>query len=495
MLTRVSENRAVIRPEARRKLFRAAHDGQLADFVEANKRLARYFIDRVEKTQDHADQFSWARAATYHLLAAGEPAGWEWLAHLYDDAEARGLISATQQLLQPLRELRFLLSLEDHAALTVYRARTATLTGNYRNAERLLRAVCALSKSQTLLAVTYRSLGQTLMAQQRWAQALQQLKKSRIILEHSGNAFSLALTWASIGDLYQEMADFSGGIEPPEPEPPYKPWAKRLRAIIYIPGRFYSQLSQRIQRLPFINVDLGYQNWVVTRLMLAAVAAYRRAEKALPDDPSPQALYDVRIGLARMYTKLGLIRRAERLLDELEKWDYVRESEYRQAFVFYWRAEVARFQGQNGTAVLLLKEAGQIFSKFQQLRGLAAIHKHLGTLAVQAGERQTALDELRRSADFYRQARQPLLQTAVLNQITELTGDESAAENGRHEYLSRFPNRLAGFYRLLAFLVLTLLLLMTIGLAVVALLFTLIALANVSLQVPGTFIFGLTWLT
>jgi hypothetical protein len=36
---------------------------------------------------------------------------------------------------------------------------------------------------------------------------------------------------------------------------------------------------------------------------------------------------------------------------------------------------------------------------------------------------------------------------------------------------------------------------MTIGLAVVALLFTLIALANVSLQVPGTFIFGLTWLT
>jgi hypothetical protein len=76
-----------------------------------------------------------------------------------------------------------------------------------------------------------------------------------------------------------------------------------------------------------------------------------------------------------------------------------------------------------------------------------------------------------------------------------LTGDDSAAENGRHEYLSRFPNRLAGVYRLLAFLVLTFLLLVSIGLAFVALIFTVIAEDNITLQLPGTFIFGLISLT
>jgi tetratricopeptide (TPR) repeat protein len=233
LLTRVSDKRYNIRSEEHRQLFRMAYARYLVDFEEANLSLARYFIELVEKTDDSSEQFSLGRSVIYHLLAVGEPAGREWLAYLFDDAEARGLTGVTRQLIQPLKRLRFLFSLEDRATLSVYRARAANLTGNYRYAERLLRTICSLKVSPILLAVSHRVLGQALADQQHWEEAIQELKKSLKILEPSGNSFSLALTWSSMGDLYQEMANFSGGIQPAKSQETDSPWVERLLASVF----------------------------------------------------------------------------------------------------------------------------------------------------------------------------------------------------------------------------------------------------------------------
>ncbi len=116
-------------------------------------------------------------------------------------------------------------------------------------------------------------------------------------------------------------------------------------------------------------------------------------------------------------------------------------------------------------------------------------------LSAEAGNIDSAIVEFLQAAEYYWQASQPLMRTAVLNQIAELTGEENPAEDGHYEYLARFPKQLAGVYRLVAFLVLAFLLLLTIGLALVALVISAIAEdLTATFGAPGVFVFGLAWL-
>ncbi|MCI0579211.1 MAG: hypothetical protein L0331_23805, partial [Chloroflexi bacterium] len=453
IVTGVASNRAIIRPEIRRSLLRAGWQGKLPDFVEVNRNLADYCFRQLAEAADASQRFRWARAGMYHLLAAGDASGWEWLARLYDDAYVRGLAGTALEVIKPLGELRPLLSPNGRATLAQYRAWTALLSGNLRQAECLFRAVLAYSQSPALQGVIHRGLGQVLTARQFWSEGLSHLQQSVRLLGQAGETLGLALTWSRIGDLYQEMADFNGGITPTTLPAANRPWSRQLYRFLYLPAHIYRQLGRRWQRLPFINVGFSYQNWITARFMLAAAAAYRQAETTLAGVSSPQALYDVKVGRVRMFIQVGMLNRAEELIDELAAWEYVGDSEYRQAYVAYWRAELIRKRGQEKVAPAEMEAALHIFERYQQRRGAAAIYQRLGTFAAQAGDREAALAAFRQAARYYDETDQSLRRTAVLNQMEQLAGEPLPDDDGRREYMVRYASQLAGGYRWLISLI------------------------------------------
>lgn len=444
LLTPVGSNRAVMRPEARLYLLQAGFQGKVPDYPSINRRLADFCIRELDKTIQPADRFRWARAVTYHLLAAGEGQGWEWLAQMYEDAEARGLIATAAQVLEPLRLLRTILDSEDRATLAYYRARAAFFTGQQRKAECLFMAVIAVSQSATLVGVAHRGLGRALAARQRWSEGLAHLYDSEKILQRAGDRFSLALTRLNIGDIFQEIAEFNGGIVPPEPPPP------GASGFFYLPLHLYRLAGHLLQWWIFIDVGFSYQNWAVARLMLTAARAYLRAERDLIPEPSLHALYQVRLGLARVYTKVGMHRRAERMLDELEAWDYVQESDYREAQIMFRRADLSIEAGQDSRAKQLFQQVEAIFSVYHQRLGLASVYDHLGSLAARNGEPETALAAYHKAVDLYAQTERQLSKTRVLNEISRISGRSLPEDDPLRAYLARFSHRIARFYRRLA---------------------------------------------
>ena len=457
LLSRVAPNRAIIRPEVRRHLLHTGWRRQLPDYASINLRLAGYCFQRFEQEPDAERRLRWARAGTYHLLAAGEAEGWRWLARLYDDAEARGLTGTALQLLEPLAELRPILSHESRATLAYYRARAALAAGQIRKAKCLFRGVIAQGQPMTVVGVAHRGLGRALAAQQRWSEALWQFRRSEQILSKHGDNFSLALTRQGIGDMYQEMAEFSGGIVSVELIPAGGRLTQWIRNLTQLPLLLYRESARRIQRLPFIDVGFNYQNWATARLMLAAATAYQHAVDGLiqsnqdPHTSSPQALYEARLGLARVYTKVGMHRRAERLLNELESWDYVEESEYRLAQVNFRRADLAEARGQISHASSLLQEIIKVYATYQQRRGLAVVYQRLGNLRARNGEDRAAVTAYLEAAKLYAEMKQFLSRTVVLNRVAGLIDGELPDDDGHREYLARFPNRLASLYRRLAY--------------------------------------------
>lgn len=453
LVTSVSRRRIVIRPEARRHLLQAGWNGELPDYIDVNYRLANYCLEQVALTSDSSKQFRWARAAFYHQIASQQTIGWQQLAQIYEDAEKRGLSGAALQVLEPLRELQPLLSTDDRATLVYYRARAALLDGQIRKAECLFRAVIARGRPITLVGVAHRGLGQVLAARQHWSEALKQFRLSEAFLRQnsSRDTLSLALTQLGIGDMHQEMAEFSGGIIRVAYPPPGGRWTNWARTLLQLPIYLYNWAGHAIQRLPFIDVGFRYQNWISARLMLAAEAAYRRAILLMDSNPSPQALYEARLGLARVYTKLGMQRRAENILNVLAQWDYVIKSEYRQAQLNFRRAELAEAQQKNNLAEELLQQVIRVFITYQQKHGLAVAYQRLGNLMTYRGDMQMALTTYGKALELFGQTGQSLYQTAVLNEISRISV-ETVEEEDRREYLTPFPDHLASLYRRLTYL-------------------------------------------
>src|SRR5690606_12327939 len=121
LLDRVADGRAVIRADVRCLLFRAYWRDHPPDFAAAHRRMAVYCRGRAAQAADDAQTgFRWARAAAYHEIAIQEITGWNLLASLFDHAEARGLAGTAQQVIDPMLELRPLLSSEERASLAYY---------------------------------------------------------------------------------------------------------------------------------------------------------------------------------------------------------------------------------------------------------------------------------------------------------------------------------------------------------------------------------------
>lgn len=468
LVTSVSRKRVIIRPEARRHLLRAGWNGKLPDYVEVNSRLASYCSEQIPAATE-AQQFKWARAALYHQIVSEQEVGWQHLGRLYEDAEKRGLDGAALQVLEPLRELRPLLTADDRATLVYYRARAALLGGQLRKAECLLRAVTNRGRPVTVVGVACRSLGQVLAARQHWSEALHQFRQSELILKRipSGDPLSLALTQLGIGDMYQEMAEFSGGIVRTPSSYSGGQLISWIRDLLNLPVILYRLAGYSFQRLPFIDVGFSYQNWIAARLMLAAEVAYRRTIRIMTTNPSAQALYEARLGLARVYTKLNMSRRANDLINELSEWNYVNESEYRQAQVNFRRAELVEAEGKNALAENLLQQVIKVFSTYQQQQGLAAAYQRWANLVILRGDVQAGVAAYKQSAALFGQTGQSLFQTMVLNQLSKLT-DEVLIEEKR-EYLAPFPAHLAGLYRWLSYFGMGILFFLTVLLAFISL--------------------------
>lgn len=490
-LTQVTPTRAVLRASVRRYLLHAGWQGRLPDYADINLRVAHYCHQQLLPHDKDEHQFRWARSVMYHLLVAGEDTGWEWLAQLFDNAEARGLVGSTEQILEPLKELRPLLFPDERTTLSYYRARVALQSRKLRTAERLFCAVIERNESTVLTGAAQRGLGETFAARQHWASGLYYLEQSIATLQHAnaqttdGVQLGLLRSWLTLACTYQDLADFSGGIVHPE-ESGNRSALRLHHKIIYGPIELYRRLGRRIQRLPLIDIGFDYQNWLIARLLAQAATSYAQAERLLATVPSPQATFESQVGLARIYLQVGMLRAAHSILAKLADWRYVQESEYRQAVVDYWQGELAYQQDAPAQAIALFQRAIAIFTDYQQLYQAAGAYARLGRLLTADPAAEPALratTAYANAAAFYAKIRQWQPRTAVINQWrrldptfqeSALTNEPMAAQGDNHqdalpphEYLARFPQRLAGRYRQLAFFTITFLLGLTFLLSLI----------------------------
>jgi tetratricopeptide (TPR) repeat protein len=491
LVTSVSRKRAIIRPEARRHLLRAGWGGKLPDHIDANYRIANYCLEQSAQTQEPSNQFRWVRALIYHQIASNQYSGWQQLAQIYEDAEKRGLGGTTLQVLEPLRELRPLLAADDRATLVYYRGRAALFDDPVRKAECFFKAVIGRGRPTTLVGVAHRELGRVFATRQHWTEALKQFRQSEKYLRQSPSIdpLSLALTKLGIGNMYQEMAEFSGGIIRNTNSTTNERWTTWARTIIQFPIFIYKWVGLLIQRSPFIDIGFSYQNWIAARLMLAAETAYLDAIQIMNGNPSPQAVYEARLGLARVYTELGMQRRAENILIVLAQWTYVNESEYRQAQLSFRRAELAQAQQKENVAEDFLQQTIKVFWTYQQKLGLAAVYQRLGNLMVHRGDTQSALSAYRNALELFEQTGQSLFKTIVINQISSISVDEVVDD--QREYLAPFPSNLARLYRRLSYFGMALLYFLAALLAFISLVIIFITESAIYLGLISLTIIGL----
>jgi len=470
LITPVSHTRFIVRPEERRHLIRVGWNGKLGDYPNINQRMADYCLRQLVQVTDHTKRFSWARAALYHQLASKQTSGWQQLAQWYEDAEARGLSGTASQLLEPLRELRPLLSPEERSTLVYFRARAAFLAGESRKAECLFRAVIAGGKPFTIVGVAHRGLGKVLAARQHWSEALKHFRQSDAVLRRSlsRDPLSLALTQASIGDMYQEMAEFSGGIVRIGSSPPQGGLPSWARTLIQLPIRLYLQAGHLVQRLPFIDIGFSYQNWITARLMLAAESSYRRAIRMMASKPSPQTLYEARLGLARVYTRIGMQRRAKQILDVLVQSEYVNESEFRQAQINFHRAELAEARQEYDMAEKLLQQIIHVYVSYRQRDRLAVIYQRLGNLATLRGDAQAGVEAYKKAVSLFEETGQILSRTTVLDKISQAS--DITPSTYQRDYIAPFPTRLGRLFRRLIYFGMGILFLLGLLLALISVL-------------------------
>lgn len=449
LITSVGPNQAIIRPEARRYLINAIIRGHVIDFIEINRQMATFCLSSLRNSRNEEQRFRWARATMYHLVAANEPDGWSWLARLFDDAVARGLKGTAKQVLDPLRILHPLLSHKDRTVLMYYKARLALIENKHRRAKCFFQTVTNNSKSEILIGVAHRGLAQTMIMQQDWSKGLHELYKSRNCLSQAEDPYSLALTWATEGHLFQEMSDFYGGLKKVESRIFTDPISFK-QLLLFWPLLAYHHLAIRIQRLPFINAGFNYQDWLTARLLVAATNAYHHADHVLNKGESPHTQFEIQTGLVGLYIQLGMIQRAQQLLNRLDEWEYTQNSEYRKAHIKYWRAELSFYLGNYAITKTLLQEIIFIFEKYRHSRYIATIYRRLGETEYQANQTQAAIEAYRVAATNYAKVGQILSQTALIDKITNIIG-RNFDNTTPLEYLARFSTNLAQRYRRLAY--------------------------------------------
>jgi tetratricopeptide (TPR) repeat protein len=391
--------RYAFEPMLRGPYLRLWQEDDPDSYRQASARAAAYFAARpavgeVERLE-----------TVYHRLGAGDPRGVEALADAFARALATRRLGLAERLLGHADEQAPVLTAEAQGWAALLRARLDLDGRRYHDAEAALHAILAADAPPRLAAEAQMSLGDALLASQRWTEALAMYDAARALFVGLDDHLGAACVLQAQGVAYLHLASSLGGLreDVETAAPRYLVW---LRRVARAPFHLYRRLSRRFSRLPNLYFGGDYQDWIIYRFLYRAIDRFERASHQLATasvDPdlaqgAREAQVDVRIHLADLYYRVGRWSQAERLFRELATAPAVAVSDYRRAALQLARGRAALARSARDQAREYLADARQVFARYEDRRALAETTRLLGDVELAAQDPDAAVSLYAESA-------------------------------------------------------------------------------------------------
>jgi hypothetical protein len=469
----------------------------IEEFRRANQAAIVYFDELAKKTNPPGS-YAFQREALYHRLLADENAGLEYMAELFEQACDQRQIGAAQnfsiQLTQTLPQLSPLAS---QYAL-YYEIRLDFLLNWQEKMEERLEVIINGTSDLLLKARASILLGQVWLTKYEWKRSADVIKSSLEALMKLKAWRHAARTMLSLGDIYVDLVENSGGVQP-ESTSYTSRLSRFLTRSLFFPSLMLDWLRRKIWFVPgWLYFGGNYQEWILNYLLQMAGSWYRKAwgmaQKAQDDTTSLDAL----LGQANVAVQQRREAKARRMYSRLTNLPAVQSSRYRLAQVLYGQGQVSLLANHRTKAAQELQSALNIFRSFADEVNIGLVAHALGKTYLQLDDNESASRAFLESLQAYRETKDPLSQTQVAWELQQLVEkkqvtnsveqqiEQTLAGIQEKQYLVRFPSdQLQKFRSLVTWVALPIsyLLILLIGLAASVLL---LASESLVLQLSST---------
>lgn len=458
-------------------------------FVEANRRAQSYFLQELGAEflgSDVADalvqpgQAALLRVLTgvspevgelvqsylYHTLAVDGDAGIVLLRQLFHAADEAHRLALAERYLEIANEQRAYLDPGQRAHVDFMRGLLDQLQGRWEASRNLFERMLSREGLPTMLqARVRRALGNTLIEQEQWVEAIALFKVALQDFEAGGDALESALTMLSMGRAHLDLAlnTWGGG----ETFRLGRSWSDRMRDLVTLfsrsPITTYLMSRLGVRALLPVILRIGRDmDWPIARLFATAARWFSRADTILRQLDDQEGLGRVEENLAWLYLSIGHFKRAEAIYHRLLAREGVALGEYRAARARLGLAQALMHRGHLTQARELLERIQPIFVAYQHTERTAQTHTALAQTYALEGQPGQAVPHYQQAVQLYQQIGDDTNVTEVVEQMRLLRDQpqtdeavrqsiEVAASQVTHRhYPTHFSLSLLQMFRLLA---------------------------------------------
>jgi tetratricopeptide (TPR) repeat protein len=435
------------------------------EYRQINRAWYAYFLELAAQASPF-ERTAAEREALYHLLAFDESASLRGFNDQIEQASLAYRRSTVEQLAKLAGELEAHLS---NAGKDWIRYFNATLDWVYRSKDLGKGAFKKLmdeTHDDVLQPLAGWKLGMVYVHQQQWTEALRLYLRSLKALAAKGEIHSRARVLLFLAEAYCDLADKSGGFLDEVTES-FGRASDMLRKAEHLPFLIYQWFVHRIDFLPNWYFGTSYQDWIIAYLYSTGAGYYRQAERDFVEVMDLEGVAQARLALARLDHILGRWSRAQKRFAELLSMEAIHKSHYLTARVRLEQGQAYLREGRLGPAIEALTQVADTFERFEDGPNAGEAYASLGQSYARAGRSTDASEAFLKSASFLQAAGEHMAVTQVIwgleRLLTNGAGRPLPAEQRERvvaclkgiperETLSRFPQKILGWFRKIALL-------------------------------------------
>ncbi len=266
-------------------------------------------------------------------------------------------------------------------------------------------------------AMVYDSLGQQSFEKGDLEEALYSFRESLKIKEETGDRYGLAITWGNLGRAYLAMADYDEALQYFEKDLDYARSA-----------------GDRYGEMVMLN------NTGRTSVLMGDVDKGKKALKESLDIAisKSSSLWETlnRKDLAIASLECHETDEADRYLEEIQQFIHTRGSGSLKAELYLLESQFFTQKGEREKALTLCRDAASLYEKLELPHELIRTHIRLGTLYLEGGDREGALEIFEDSLERAERLKAPWLVKAFEKLIHSI-GEEEWIRIRLRRYLGR----------------------------------------------------------
>jgi len=398
---------------------------QTNDFIAINHRIIDHFQQRLDEdiNAEHVGQYArWEISYLYHLLLDNPRLGTEKLIAVLQQAEDSYQPDRVHQYVLVLREIQERLPQEYRPYITYAEGWMHTLQGRHQVAQAHFEELLSRDDLMPdLRAHIQRNLGDVLMKQRKWSQAVPHYRQALDHFETAELTHEVADTMERLGSAYMDIAASVYSHEDHLEDD--IPWTTKLLQTLGLIGY-----------LPLIlymlwNFDLGWNprawwrwgdsmDWAIAKFFANGIQWLQKAEKLYVQLGDMRGLNHVRRSLGQLYLNLHYADKAAAIFDGLES-EHAHDT-YQLAHTRLYLATALAEQGKYSAAQDLFQKALPVFKELEHSQRIAQTQTLLGKLAVRNGEIDHALATYAEALTHWLAIDDQVMATAVVHSMETL---------------------------------------------------------------------------